>query len=218
MATDGLKALRSLRKQAAVATARLRRRGEELIAEVLRRKARVSREFYEIGMALGELAQARMYVALGYGSFGELLDDRSLFQRMHAHRLVAVARAFTRDQALGLGAEKAYALTRYVAATPADELASALVDADAAIDGKRVSVISVRELAAAARAIRAEGRGGQRDPEERAARAAARAAQARFRRQGARGAVASAVRHEGAWVVRIDVPVAHVGRILGSRG
>jgi len=214
---DGVKALRALRKQAAVASARLRRRGEALIAEVLRRKARVNREFYEIGIALGELAEARIYVALGYGSFAELLDDRRLFVRMVAHRFVAVAKAFTRAQALALGAEKAYALTRYCAATPADELASALVDADATIDGKRVSVISVRELRAASRAVRADGGGRARDPEERAARAAARGAQADLRRRGARGARTSVVRHEGEWTVRIEVPVAELGRVVAKR-
>jgi len=212
-----LKALQGLRKLAAANRAKLRSRGEELIAEIERRKARIAREFYEIGLALRELSDRPMYASLGYGSFGELLDGRRLFVRSQAHRLMDVARAFTRAQALALGAEKAYALTRFVAATPADDLASALVDADAAIDGKRVSAMSVRELRAATRRVRSGREKPPRDPEERAARAAARSAQAALRRRGARKALASAVRAEGEWVVRFDVPVAVVDRVVGGR-
>lgn len=214
---DVVEGLRELRKLAKANLSRLRRRAETLIAEIERRKARVSREFYEIGIALLELSQARVYGSVGYESFGQLVEDRRLFVRSHAYRLVAVARAFTRDQALALGAEKAYALTRYVAATPADELASALVDADAAIDGKRVSAISVRQLEAAARAVRAAGQKGRSDPEERAARAAARTAQAALRRRGGRQVQATAVRGDGGWIVRIEVPVDAVARVVGGR-
>lgn len=113
--------------------------------------------------------------------------------------------------------EKAYALSRYVAATPADELASALVDADETIDGKRVSVISVRQLEAAARAVRAQGQRRPREPEERAARAAARTAQAGLRRKGVRGATASAIRQDGAWIVRIEVAVSAIDKVVRLR-
>jgi hypothetical protein len=83
------------------------------------------------------------------------------------------------------GVEKAYALVRYVEATPG-----------------RTSRGS-----SPCRTIRRSGRRRRR--------------RGRRRRgagwHGARGAVATAVRHEGARVVRIDVPVALVGRVLRGR-
>jgi len=153
---------------------------------------------------------------MGFGSFGELLEGRGLFARSHAHRLVEVARTFTKAQAISLGAEKAFALTRYVAATPEEDIAGSLVDADARIDGKRLSVISVREIEAATKGVRAKGKRRVRDPLERAARSAARRAQAAVRKRGARGARASAVRTGGAWVVRIEVPMEAVEAITGA--
>lgn len=212
-----LDALRELRRLAKANAKKLRRRGEELIAEIERRKPRIAREFHEIGRALQELAQPRIYLSMGYKSLGELLDGRRLMGRSSAYRLMAVAQAFTKAQALRLGAEKAYALTRYVAATPADDLASALVDADATIDGKKVSAISLRELEAAARAVRKPARSPKSDPEERAAHTAARTAQAGVRRMGVRSARAKAVRDGDEWVVCIEVPVEAVERLVRGR-
>ena len=213
---ETVEGLRELRRLAEAAAERNRRKGEGLVGEIERRKARIRREFWEIGVALSRLAEPAIYASMGFGSFGELLDGRGLFARSHAHRLVEVARTFTREQALALGAEKAFALTRYVAATPEQDIAGSLVEADARIDGKRLSAISLRQLEAATKAVRGKGRKATRDPLERAARSAARGAQAALRKRGARGARASAVRADGVWVVRIEVPMEVLEVITGE--
>ena len=119
--------LTALRRLAEAAVERNRRIGERLIAEIERRRARIRKEFYEIGICLQQLAAPKIYAALGFASFGELLDGRGLLTRSQAYRLVAVVGGFTKEQALAIGAEKAYALTRYVAATPAEDVAAQLL-------------------------------------------------------------------------------------------
>ncbi len=82
-----------------------------------------------------------------------------------------------------------------------------------AIDGKRVSAISVRQLEAAARAARAGGPAGGSG----AAQHAARPAGASLRRGGERQVRAAAVRGDGGWIVRIEVPQDAVERVVGGR-
>lgn len=209
-----VEALRELRKLAEEAGAKNRAEGEKLVREIVRRRKRIKKEFWEIGTALARLAEPAMYLSMGFKSFAQLLAGRELFGRSHAHRLVEVAKTFTREQALALGAEKAFALARYVAATPEDDLAGAMVDEDAPIGGKPVSAMSLRDLEAATKSVRqARANNRAKDPLERGARAAARAAQAALRRLGAEGARATVLRERGSWIVRVDLSVAAASAI-----
>ena len=47
-----------------------KRHAETLLSLIERRKARISEDFYEIGKALRELQQKKLYVAAGFASFG----------------------------------------------------------------------------------------------------------------------------------------------------
>ncbi len=213
--SERLAALRALRKEAMAAMEKARLEAEALIADVLRRKARIEREFYAIGLALRKLAEPRLYGAVGYRSFEELLRARKIFGRTYAFKLMEVSRLIDRDDAMKLGAEKAYEVIRYVAATPEDDVARNLAKTDAVIGEKRVSDLSVRELKDQTRELIARTRKKQRDPAEREARRIAREAQAALRKAASRGVVASAVHGERGWRVRLEMPLADVPAVLG---
>ena len=102
------------------------------------------------------------------------------------------------------GLEKAYALIRYAAATPADDVAATLAASNARIGGKSVRTATLRELVAATRRIAA--RRSSRDPELRAARRRAGEAERAARGKGAEGAVVTARRQGGRIWLRIEVP------------
>ena len=125
-----------------------------------------------------------------------------------AGRLIDVVNAYPREQALELGPEKAYALLRYAAATPADDVATALAASNARIGRKSVRTLTVRELTGLTRRLTARRR--TVDPELRSARRQATAAQRKIRAQGARGVVMSARRAAGQTWIRIEVPAAAV--------
>jgi len=57
--------LTALRRLAEAAVERNRRIGERLIAEIERRRARIRKEFYEIGICLQQLAAPKIHAALG---------------------------------------------------------------------------------------------------------------------------------------------------------
>src|SRR5690349_12680186 len=54
------------------------RRAEELLSMIERRKETIAESFYDIGKALQELLKKKLYAALGYASFDEMLRERSV--------------------------------------------------------------------------------------------------------------------------------------------
>jgi hypothetical protein len=187
-------------------------RAEELVRRIEELKARIGQSFYDMGAMLAELSAPSMYGALGFGSFEELLAARRLTSRMSALRLIEVARAFPREMALELGVEKAYALVRYAAATPAADVARELARVDAPIAGKRVRSASTREILAATRRLRGKGsREVQAASPE--VRRLARALQAALRKAGAKGARASGEQRDGAGWIVVRIPAGEVGRV-----
>jgi hypothetical protein len=179
---------------------------EKLVQSVIARRLRIAEQFYGMGVELRELARREMFGALGYASFGELLDGRKIINRMTALRLISVVEAFPRELATKLGVDKAYALVRYAEATPAPDVARVLAVQDALVGGKRVSEVSAREIVAETQRIRGGGR--SRDPQDPAgkeARGAARALQAALRKLGGGGVRARAAWEDGDWGVRIEM-------------
>jgi hypothetical protein len=177
------------------ALATRRARGEALLALVERRKQRIVEDFYDIGLALRELRDDKLYEALGHPSFEALLDAHALMSSSSAKKLIAVVEHVSREQALRLGREKAYALVAYAAATPEADVPEELAARDAEIAGKKVSALSTRELEAAASDARRRAK--PPTPKERAAEKARRAAVASLRRFAKRtrlGALEIAVR------------------------
>ena len=144
------------KKTKARALATRAKRGEALIALIERRKARIVEDFYDIGEALKEIQDAKLYEALGHESFAALLAARELVSPTVAKKLLAIVDHVPRDQALRLGQEKSYALVSYAAATPEADIPAELAAVDAEIAGRPVSKASVRELRDAARAVRAK--------------------------------------------------------------
>jgi hypothetical protein len=203
MSTD--ETVGKLLSTARVQRERNRRRGEALLRRIERLRVRLSRDFYEVGRALVELSQPPIYGALGYDSFGELLEQRQVMSRTQAGRLVDVVQAFPKEQALALGVEKAYGLLRYAAATAADDVATVLASTNAKIGGKRVRALSTRELAAFTRKLLARRSG--RDPALKTAARRARAVERRVKTDGAPSAVVTVRRALGRPWVRIEVPL-----------
>jgi hypothetical protein len=190
------------------------RRAEALLKEIARRKARIAEEFYDIGEALRELQHKKLYVALGHGSFGEMLSSRNVMSRSQAHKLIAIVSTLPRDKALTLGSEKSALLVRYSIATPAVDTPEWLLEQGTLPGGKKVADASAREIQAAAQKVRSSP-AKKLPPEEVQAQKSARAAQAALRKRGAKGALVSAVRKPGGMWLHIEIPVAAVGILAG---
>jgi len=161
---------RSATRSAARSAASRRARANALLALVERRKPRIVDEFHEIGAALRELLEDRLHEALGHANFAELLEARAVMSLSSAKKLIAIAEHLSRDAAVQLGRERAYALVAYAAATPDAASAATIAARDGAIAGKRLSTSSKRDIEAATRSAR--GRGRASTPAEKARRAA----------------------------------------------
>ena len=133
-----------------------KRRGNALLALIERRKDRITEDFYDIGEALRELLNNKLYVTIGHDSFEDLLQARKVMSPAQAFKLIRLVDSIPRDEALRLGQEKAYALVTYTAATPEKDVPASLVRKNAEIAGKRLSDASVRDLKDAAKAVRAK--------------------------------------------------------------
>ncbi len=68
-----------------------------------------------------------------------MLKGENLMSESRAFQLMAVAKRYSRAQPRELGVDKAYALVTYVKATPEDDIASLLAEADAHVGGKPIS-------------------------------------------------------------------------------
>lgn len=146
--------------------ARNRRRLGELLALVRRRVTEVAEGFYDIGEALREILDHKLYAAAGHASLEALLKAEGMMSFRQASKLIAVVREVPREKALALGQERAYALVAFTRATPEDDSPAALIAEDAAL-----SNASVRQIAAATREARAKAK----RPKTAAARAKAKA-------------------------------------------
>jgi len=185
-------------------------RGEALIAEILRRKARIAEDFYEIGEALRELLKKKLYLALGHATFGDMLKDRKLMGVTQAGKLIQLVSSVPREKALAIGSEKAFLLVDYAKATPEPDTAAWLLEEGKLPSGKRVADASTREIVAATKAVRAkQGTSKRKSSEQIEADKTARAVQAALRKRGVKGATVTAVKKGAEWLVRVEVTVAH---------
>ncbi|RLB49299.1 MAG: hypothetical protein DRJ42_21330 [Deltaproteobacteria bacterium] len=104
-----------------------KKEAERLIVQIQKRQARIAEDFYQMGGALKALSRPALCDAAGHESFKHLLSARRLLKPTTADKLIAVVDHYSKAQAQELGLEKAYALSRFVAATPAAGLAAVLV-------------------------------------------------------------------------------------------
>jgi hypothetical protein len=149
----------------AAALARNTVRLAELVALIRRRMTGVVEGFYDIGEALREIVDKKLYAAAGHASMAAFLKTERLLSDRQASKLMAVVRKVPREQALSLGQEKAYALVSYTEATPELDSAGGLLASDAKVGGVAVTKASVRQIEAATRAVRASAK-AKRPPTE----------------------------------------------------
>lgn len=126
----------------------------DLVATIRRRMLSVAEGFYDIGEALREIVDKKLYAVAGHANLGVFLASERIMSRRQATKLIALARRVAREDALALGQERAIALLAYVDATPEDDTVAELVHAGVEIAGKPVTEASVREIEAAAREVR----------------------------------------------------------------
>lgn len=163
---------------------RLVREARSLLALVARRKNQITEAFYDIGEALARLKAKEMIAALGRRSFAELCEKDAGVSVSTAERLVDIAAAMTREQALSMGQQKAMAMVSLAAATPEADTAAGLYrkKSVALPDGRSfsprsASASAIEEAATAVRqhvaakargaAKSGRGRGRTTTPEER---------------------------------------------------
>lgn len=138
------------------ALARNKARLADLLALIRRRITEVVETFYEIGEALVEIVEHKLYAAEGHRSLAALLEGEELLSRSQANKIMAVVRKMPREQALKLGLERAYALVTYADATPEADSASLLLAENATIGDKPITEASGHDITKAAREVRAQ--------------------------------------------------------------
>ncbi len=190
------------------ASAKNKKTAEGLIVQIRKRQDRIADDFYQIGVALKALSQPALYQAAGHESFKQLLRARRLVKSSTAYKLISVVDHYPKAEAQQIGLEKAYSLNRYVAATPAEDLAAVLVRENPLIGKIPLDQISVRDLDLATARLRRAASKPTEDPEAKAARRTARELQRTLRAAGARSAKVRALRKDGEWHVRTDMKVA----------
>ena len=172
--TSGKGAL--IERTKAAALAKNKARLAELVALIRRRATEVIEGFYDIGEALREIVDHKLYAVDGHKSLKGFVEAEKLMSDRQATKLIAVVRKVSREKALQLGQEKAYALLSYAEATPEDDSPESLLAADAKIGASRVTSASVREIEAATREARAQAKAARPQTEAQRAKAKADAA------------------------------------------
>ena len=197
------------------ALARHKARYDELVALMRRRMTDIVESFYDLGEALREMLEKKIYTAAGHASLRAFVEAEGLFSYAQANKLIAIVRKVPREDALRLGQERAFALVAYTDATPADDSPAGLVAADARVGAKPVSKASLREIEAATRAVRATSA----KPKTAAARDRARAEAATLKavKKALRDAgLAGAAVRVGRDKVHITVARAKADRLAGG--
>lgn len=195
------------------ALTRNRRRLADLVTLIRRRMTDVVEGFYDIGEALREVLDKKLYAAEGHKSFEAFLKAGAMMSGRQARKLIAVVRKVPRERALALGQERAYALIAYTDATPEDDSPAQLVDDGVKIGGRPAAEASVRDIKLATRAANAKAQAGRPKTDaarakEKADAALVKALRALLREAGLGGAAVTLGRAD----VRITLPRAAAER------
>ena len=190
---------------------------EALLAGIDKQKLRATEAFYEIGGALRQLLEQKLYGALGFASFEELLVERHVMDATQAKKLIEVHRKFSRARALAIGPEKAYALARYAARTKADDTPEEFVERGFPIAGRRkpVNEVSVRAVLEATRTAvaRQKGSRGESERARKDAETELRFVKKILHKHEVEGLVGLSFRR-GSWHLRIEIPAARARSVL----
>ncbi len=193
------------------------RRAEELLSLVARLQNEIADAFYEIGVALRELDRKKRYAVLGYETFDELLAARVSISRSKAYELIAIIDSrITREQAVVLKQDKAYALARYAAANGGVEMTPLLLEQGVAVDGTlhQVSELTAREITQATRKKTRARNNARKNPERHAAEALALQLERELRARALRSVAVTAYRSKGKWRIRVEAPIDEARELL----
>jgi hypothetical protein len=212
----GTSAVARVATQAKVATTRVAARAVELLGLIARRMKRIEEDFFDIGSALAELKNKKLFAALGYRTFDAMLAERVPIGRSQAYKLIAIVERVTRDQAVELGEEKAYAIARLVATTPEADTVASVLENGVRVGGRKrtAQAMSRREIESVKRTVAARSK--KIDEAERDAKRQARAGQASLRKRGI-GAKVEVAKRAGRWWAIVRVPIEDVASLAGER-
>jgi len=202
----------AVRDAGRAAMAQQRKRAQELLQLIRRRMADITDGFYEIGECLAEMNNNRLHVALGYGTLAEMLAGERILGAVQAGKLITVATLVPREDAVRLGPEMSYAVTRYAHATGTDT--RGLLDGHATVDGQPLDGLTAGQVRDATR--KAVSARLPPNPEHQQRLHHARAAQAALRKRGVRTAQATATRKDGRWVYNVALDEADLARLLAA--
>lgn len=195
-----------------------RTRGNALLATIERHKREISRTFYELGKALRELHEKKLWAALGYASFDAMLSEREVMSGFQARKLIEVVTSFDIDVAQRLGAEKAYALARYVDRTKQADDPSEYVLEGFPLGGHRkpIDAVTVRDITNATQiAVRKQrGQHGESERARREAETVARHVRGKLSTRTEHASEVALVFKKGAWRLRVEVPVEMAERVM----
>jgi hypothetical protein len=203
------------RKLKAVEDRRKRQRAEQLLQKIALLKRRIRRDYWLLGDALREILREQLYAVLGHQSFEEMIVKRDLMSVGTARKLILIAEQVSRDDALDLSQEKAYALVQLKDQTPEEDTVADLVRANPVVQGASIADSSARRIKNVSQRMR---QAGANDPKARALAAqmdAATAALVRFLQ--ARG-VASPRVTSSARSISVTLSLAEARALLESSG
>jgi hypothetical protein len=133
--------------------------------------------------------------------------------RSQAYKLIAIVKHLTREQALELGAERAYALSRFVRATPEPDTVASVIEGEIRVGRTKraISEMSRREIEAATKSLTKAKK--KPSAEEREVRRSAREAQSALRKRAVRASVT--VEHaRGTWWAVVRLPASELPSLI----
>ena len=147
------------------------------------------------------------------------MTEREVMSAAQARKLIEVVRRFDRAMAERLGAEKAYALARYVTRTKQDDDVAELVLEGFPLGGRRKPIdhVTVREITHATQlaVLKQRGQHGESERARQTAEGTARRVQAKLRKKTDDQATTALVFRRGSWWLRVLVPAEMADGALG---
>lgn len=195
-----------------------KRRAQSLLDLIARRAARMTEDFYEVGKALRELLEKKLYVALGFTSFEAMLDARSVIGATQARKLIQVVSRMPLKTALELGLERAFATVKLTDATPQPDTPELLLEQGFTVGGKPLAEVTRRAIEEETKKVRktAAAKSGKVDPAQREAESVAKRGSSWLKTRKAKMGKVEARRTKDGHVITITLSVGDAASLFGS--
>jgi hypothetical protein len=118
----------------------------------------LARTFWDIGAKLARIKQGALYEVLGYASFQEYATGEFRVKLRQVEKMMTIARAYGRTDAIELGVERSAALIAYCRVLRPAVDPGALVRSDALVGEQPLSACTVADILAATEALKAKAR------------------------------------------------------------